>query len=109
MNSFATLAIGRSPNGLIVPRGLRPLRDQVFAYLFLAANPYPPFYVGSDQDTYPVDVVIDPPARQNRWITGFRFVLVIPALLAAAALSGGGASANSRGGTSGGARASRPC
>jgi hypothetical protein len=103
VNWFATLAMGRSPNGLhSFLAGYVRYATQVFAYLFLAANPYPPFYVGSDQDTYPVDVVIDPPAGQNRWITGFRFVLVIPALLAAAALSGGGASANSRGGTSGG-------
>jgi hypothetical protein len=103
INWFATLAMGHSPTGLhSFLAGYVRYATQVFAYLFLAANPYPPFYVGSDQDTYPVDVVIDPPERQNRWITGFRFVLVIPALLAAAALSGGGASANSRGGTSGG-------
>ena len=73
INWFATLATGHSPAGLhSFLAGYVRYATQVFAYLFLAANPYPPFYVGSDQDTYPVDVVIDPPARQNRWITGER-------------------------------------
>ena len=72
------------------------------AYLFLAANPYPGFYLGSNPKGYPVDVTIDPPERQNRWVTGFRLVLVIPAALMAAALSGGGSAVNSRGGSSGG-------
>jgi hypothetical protein len=51
---------------------------------------------------YPVDVEIDPPQRQNRWVTGFRLFLAIPALFVSGALSGGGAAANSRGGSSGG-------
>lgn len=103
VNWFATLATARSPQGLHdFLAGYVRYATQVFAYLFLAANPFPPFYLGSSPNVYAVDVVIDPPERQNRWITGFRFVLVIPALLAAAALAGGGASANSRGGSSGG-------
>jgi hypothetical protein len=103
VNWFATLATGRSPKDLHdFLGGYLRYATQLFAYLFLAANPYPGFYVGSRQRAYPVDVEIDPPARQNRWLTGFRFVLVIPALLAAGALAGGGASANSRGGTTGG-------
>jgi hypothetical protein len=102
-NWFATLATAHSPKGLHdFLAGYVRYATQLFAYLFLAANPYPPFYVGSEQSSYPVDVEIDPPERQNRWLTGFRLFLVIPAGLAAGALAGGGASANSRGGTSGG-------
>src|SRR5919198_470369 len=70
---------------------------RVEAYLALAANPFPPFYVGSRMDPYPVDLEIDPPAPQNRWKTGFRLFLVIPAALMAGALSGstGGAGRSS--------------
>lgn len=103
VNWFATLITGRSPKGLhdfLV--GFVRYSTHVHAYLFLAANPYPAFYVGSDPKTYPIDVTIGPPERQNRWKTGFRFVLVIPAALMAGALSGGGAATNSRGGSSGG-------
>jgi hypothetical protein len=50
----------------------------VLAYLALTANPFPGF-VGR-AGTYPVDVEIDPPGPQNRWITGFRLPLAIPAL-----------------------------
>ncbi len=103
VNWFATLATARSPKGLHdFLAGYLRYATQVFAYLFLAANPWPGFYIGTEQRAYPVDVEIDPPARQNRWATGFRFVLAIPAGLAAGALAGGGASANSRGGTTGG-------
>jgi hypothetical protein len=50
----------------------------VLAYLALTANPFPGF-VGR-AGTYPVDVEIDPPAAQNRWVTGFRLPLAIPAI-----------------------------
>jgi hypothetical protein len=50
----------------------------VYAYGCLLAEPYPKFrgYPG-----YPVDVEIDGPERQSRWVTGFRLVLAIPALI----------------------------
>lgn len=103
INWFATLAMGRSPKGLHdFLAGYVRYATHLFAYLFLAANPYPPFYVGSVQGPYPVDVEIDPPARQNRWITGFRLILVIPALLISGTLSGGGSLSSSRGGSIGG-------
>jgi Domain of unknown function (DUF4389) len=106
LNWFATLFAGRSPQGLhnfLV--GYVRYATHVFAYLFLAANPYPPFSAGAAAPTgvYPVDLEIDPPAPQSRWITGFRIVLVIPALLLAGALSGGGSAGNTRVGMSGGA------
>lgn len=59
----------------------------VYAFLFLAGNPFPGF-VGAE-GSYPVDIHIDPPARQNRWKTGFRAILVIPASILAGALGGG--------------------
>jgi len=106
INWFATLAMGRSPKGLHdFLAGYVRYATHLFAYLFLAANPYPPFYVGSPQSQYPVDVSIDPPAPQNRWITGFRIILAIPALLFSIALSGGGSVSSSRGGSMGGVSA----
>lgn len=103
VNWFATLAIGRSPKGLHdFLAGYVRYATHLFAYLFLAANPYPPFYVGSPQSAYPVDVEIDPPARQNRWVTGFRIFLAIPSLILSAALAGGGSVSSSRGGSLGG-------
>lgn len=62
---------------------------QVVAYVTLAADPYPRFTGTSD---YPVDVEIDPPRRQNRWATGFRFFLALPAVLLADSLMGFGTS-----------------
>jgi hypothetical protein len=55
----------------------------VYAYTSLVANPYPRF---TGEPGYPVDLVVPPPARQNRWTVGFRLILAIPALLVRAAL-----------------------
>jgi hypothetical protein len=71
----------------------------VVAYVSLAANPFPGF-VG--EPGYPVDVQIAPPARQNRWVTGFRLILAVPAFVIAGLLLGGGSSAGARGGFYGG-------
>jgi 2-(1,2-epoxy-1,2-dihydrophenyl)acetyl-CoA isomerase len=49
----------------------------VYAYLFLVADPYPSFR--GWQGTYPVDLLVAPPADQARWKTLLRIVLVIPA------------------------------
>jgi small-conductance mechanosensitive channel len=59
---------------------------QVSGYLFLAASPYPSF---RGRPGYPIDLEIDPPARQSRWAGFFRLVLAIPALILAAMLGGG--------------------
>jgi hypothetical protein len=56
----------------------------VNAFLFLVANPFPGF---TGTLGYPVDIAVGPPERQNRWITFFRIILGIPALLVTAALS----------------------
>ena len=55
------------------------------AYLFLAADPYPSF---RGARPYPVDLAIDPPARQRRLAVAFRLVLAIPALVLVSALGG---------------------
>ena len=76
----------------IVGRYLRAV-VHVYGFLFLAANPYPPFL--GEAGRYPIDLDVPPPARQNRWKTGFRIILAVPAILFGAALIGsGGARSN---------------
>jgi Domain of unknown function (DUF4389) len=57
----------------------------VYAFLYLAANPFPGFM--GEAGSYPLDVQLPERARQNRWKTGFRMFLVIPALIVNGALS----------------------
>jgi uncharacterized protein DUF4389 len=104
INWWATLITARAPKGLHdFLAGYIRYATHVFAYVFLAANPYPAFYVGSEQAAYPIDVRVDPPERQNRWVTGFRFILAVPAVLVSGALSGGGSvSSGGRGFSTGG-------
>jgi hypothetical protein len=74
--------------------------SHLIAYLSLAANPYPDF---TGRPGYPVDVEIDPPAQQNRWVTGFRLFLALPAILLADTMLGAGTtSVGGSIGTSGG-------
>jgi Domain of unknown function (DUF4389) len=85
-NWIATLVAGRSPEGLHRFLALYvKYATQVYAYLYLAADPYPPF---DGRPGYPVEVEIAPPEPQGRLTVAFRLVLVIPALLLGAALSG---------------------
>ena len=76
---FATLFVGQTPLGLhdFIAQYLR-YSVQVYGYLLFLADPYPGFL--GDQP-YPADLEIDPPAPQNRWITGFRVILAVPALI----------------------------
>jgi Domain of unknown function (DUF4389) len=78
VNWVATLIAGRLPGGLhnLTAAYLRYL-TQLFAYLTLAANPYP-LFTGSDR--YPIELEIDGPAAQRRLITLFRLPLALPAL-----------------------------
>jgi hypothetical protein len=80
VNWFATLFMGRSPDGLhdFLATYLRYL-THVRAYALLVADPFPG-YTGTPA-TYPIDLVVDPPEPQNRLTVFFRFVLAIPALL----------------------------
>jgi hypothetical protein len=61
-------------------------RLHVLAFLLLVANPFPGF--SGAPGTYPLDLEVEGPQRQNRWKTGFRTLLGIPAFLVNAALSG---------------------
>jgi hypothetical protein len=86
-NWFVTLFAGHPADALHRFNGayVRYL-THVYAYVSIVANPFPGF-VGRP-GTYPVDLQIAPPERQNRWKTGFRLVLVFPALLIATGLGG---------------------
>jgi Domain of unknown function (DUF4389) len=85
---FATLFTGTPPAGLhrFLSRYVR-YSLHVSAFIYLAANPFPGF-VG-EQGRFPLDLELPGPARQNRWKTGFRFCLVIPAAIVNSALSWG--------------------
>jgi hypothetical protein len=87
VNWLVTLLAGRSPGGLhrFLAAYVRYL-THVNAFVGLVANPFPGF-VGAE-DSYPFTVHIDPPQRQNRWITGFRLILAVPVFVIASALSG---------------------
>jgi hypothetical protein len=80
VNWFATLIMGRSPDGLhnFLATFLR-YSTHLRAYLLLVADPYPPFT--GRPGTYPIDLEIDPPQRQNRLTVFFRWILAIPTLL----------------------------
>jgi hypothetical protein len=102
VNWFVLLVRGETPGGLHdFVGGFVRYVTHVEAYLFLAANPWPPFYPFDEQARYPVTLEIDPPVRQNRWTVLFRIFLAIPALLIAAVFltsAGGGRSNYSIGG-----------
>jgi hypothetical protein len=86
VNWLATLIQGQSPQSLhdFLVSYVR-YATHVYAYLDLAAEPYPNFL---GRPGYPIDVQISPPAPQSRWTVAFRLVLAIPALLLAAVLVG---------------------
>ena len=83
---FATLAMGRTPGALHRFLGAYvQYIVHVTAYVTIVANPFPGF-VGAP-GTYPVEVEIDPPKRQNRWKTLFRLFLALPSFLISGTLS----------------------
>ena len=81
-----TLVRGRTPAGLhgFMERFVR-YAVHVSAYTSLIADPFPHFR--GWRGTYPVDLEIAPPARQDRWRTVFRLLLAIPALIFAYVLN----------------------
>jgi Domain of unknown function (DUF4389) len=83
---FVTLFSGTPASGLhrFISTYIR-YRLHVIAYILLVANPFPGFT--GVPGTYPLDLELEGPQRQNRWKTGFRIVLAIPALLVNGALS----------------------
>jgi hypothetical protein len=80
VNWFATLIRGTSPAGLhrFLAAYLR-YQTHVLAYLYLTANPFPG--LTGQEGSYPVDLSIEGPRRQNRWTVAFRAVVIIPAAL----------------------------
>jgi uncharacterized membrane protein (DUF485 family) len=78
VNWVATLINRSSPEGLhkFLAAWVR-YSTHLTAYLYLVADPFPGFR--GRLGTYPVDLEIDGPEPQNRWKTGFRFILAIPA------------------------------
>jgi uncharacterized protein DUF4389 len=86
VNWFATLFAARSPESLhrFLAAYLR-YQAHVYAYLLLLANPFPGFL--GESGSYPVEVRIAPPERQNRWKVFFRLALALPAMLLSSAYS----------------------
>jgi uncharacterized protein DUF4389 len=76
---FAALFTKRVPRGLheFLARYVR-YQVHVYAYVSLAANPYPAF---DGAEGYPVDVHIASPREQGRLGVFFRLFLAIPALV----------------------------
>ena len=76
---------GRLPDGMhgFLASYLR-YSTRLSAYLYLLADPYPPFN-GRTDVTYPVDLHVDPPQAQSRWtiLIFFRAILSIPAQILA--------------------------
>jgi len=84
---FAALFTGQVPQWVhnFVSRFVR-YYTHVSAFVVLAANPFPGFT--GLPGSYPIDVEIDERALQNRWKTGFRIILAIPALAVSGGLGG---------------------
>jgi hypothetical protein len=91
----ATLIRGRSPLALhnFLAAYVRYV-THLYAYLNLAANPYPSF---DGRAEYPIDVIIEGPRGQSRWSVLFRAVMAVPALMLALALSGAPTAASRQG------------
>jgi hypothetical protein len=100
INWVATIVMGRSPRGLhtFLAAYVRYV-VHLSAYISIAADPWPPFYT-EQPGAYAVDLAIDPPAKQNRWVSAFRPFLALPALFMSSALSGGSPYISSRAGLS---------
>ncbi len=85
VNWVITLVRGRPSSGVHAWTS-RLVRYQVhvYAYVYLVADPYPSFrgWYG----TYPVDLAVAPPARQARWKTALRIILVLPGYVLATVL-----------------------
>ena len=80
---FAALALGRLPEGMHRFQAKYQIyTTRFYAYLYLLANPYPPFHGGPAD--YPVDLRVPMEAqRQSRWKILLRIILGIPAMILA--------------------------
>ncbi len=86
LNWFVTLFAGTPARGFhrFLSRYVR-YALHVAAFLYLAANPFPGF--AGEAGSYPLDLELPERERQNRWKTGFRVILVVPAAVVNSALS----------------------
>jgi hypothetical protein len=84
---IAALLLGRVPDALhrFLAAYVR-YATHLFAFVYLVGRRFPGFT--GRAGSYGIDLEIDPPARQSRWKTLFRFFLAIPALILASALGG---------------------
>ena len=83
---FVTLIRGRPAEPLhrFLAAWLR-YQTHVLAFVGIVASPFPGF---TGRPGYPIDVLVAPPARQSRWVTGFRLLLGIPAMILSGAIAG---------------------
>jgi hypothetical protein len=76
---FAAVVTGRVPDGLHnFNAAFLRYSTRVTGYVFLLADPWPPFTISPP---YPIDARIDPAAPQSRLTVFFRLILAIPALI----------------------------
>jgi hypothetical protein len=82
---FATLFTSQLPEPLhnFLTRFVR-YSTHLTAFVVLAGGPFPGF--AGAPGSYPVDLEVDPRERQNRWKTGFRVFLALPAAFVSSAL-----------------------
>jgi uncharacterized protein DUF4389 len=87
VNWIVTLIQGRAPESLhrFFAAYVRYV-THVFAFLTLVSNPFPGF--AGVAGSYPVDVQVPAPERQDRVTVGFRIFLAIPAFMINSALGG---------------------
>lgn len=81
---IVALFAGRVPDGIhnLLARTLR-YSTHVTAYVYLLADPFPPF---GGREAYAVDLEVDSPEPQSRLTVLFRAFLAIPALIIASVL-----------------------
>ena len=86
VNWFATLFMGRSPDGLhnFIATFTR-YATHVRAYTLLVADPFPGFT--GREGSYPIDLEVDPAQPQSRLTVFFRVILALPALFVSNLLS----------------------
>ncbi len=74
---FAILFTKKYPEGLLrFAVGTRRWQVNVFAYLYLLRDEYPPF--SWDAGQYPAAFEVDEPAELNRWLPLIKWLLAIP-------------------------------
>jgi hypothetical protein len=83
---LVALVIGRVPDPLhrFLAAFVR-YSTHVISFLYVLGGPFPGFL--GRAGSYPVDLEVDPPQRQSRLKTLFRFFLALPAFLAGGAFS----------------------